>query len=676
MSHSLPLRLRRSLQGSQTTGPVLLAAAVGLCAGAGAIVLRALVEWVRELFFGAGVLVVPAPAEFLDGRAHYWVAPTIGMMIAAWMTRAWAPEAKGHGVPEVQYAVLQRGGRIRPRVAAVKALASAISIGTGGSVGREGPIVQIGSSLGSTLGQMAGFGPNRLRVMVAGGAAGAIGATFNAPIAGVMFAMEVILGDFATNSFGLVVVSSVSATVLVRGVLGAEPAFHLAQPFVLVSEWELIFYATMGVLAGIMAIAYTKSIYLVEEGFDRWRASPTLKAAAGGLIVGGIGYFGSDLIFGVGHEGTEMALNGQLAVSLMLGLVVLKMVATSVTLGAGGSGGVFAPALFSGAMLGGAFGTGVGMLAPTLTAPPGAYALVGMAALFGSAAHAPLTAIVILFEMTDDYQIILPLMLSVVIGYLVASRLEPDSIYSVKLRRMGGLKHSARELGVLDLILVDDAMILDANSIRPETPIEDLIRAARGTAVRSWPVTDMENRLLGMVSVSDIENALLKHGTEFETAGDVMTTSLRTVMPHQSLRDAFDCFAGSDVNQVPVVSREDEGELVGMLQRSEILWATKELSDEQQRSQDRSEPTLPASEEYVLIETPVDGDTDGLAFVSLGSLRAPDWALVAMIRRADRSLVPRGSTVIEPGDLLIWVTTRRKEDDLRRWIRRRREKHA
>jgi len=646
-----------------------MAMTVGLLAGAGAIVLRQLIDWVRELFFGSGTSVFPGPADILPGNLHYLIAPAVGMVIVAWIVDRWAPEAKGHGVPEVQFALLRRGGRIRPRVAVVKAVASAISIGSGGSVGREGPIVQIGSSLGSTVGQWIGVGADQLRILVAAGAAGAIGATFNAPIAGVMFAMEVILRNFAAKSFGLVVISSVTATVLTQAVLGTEPAFHLTERFTLVSEWELFLYAGLGVLSGWLALVYTKSIYFFEETFDRWKASVTLKAAAGGLAVGAIGYFGSDLIFGVGHEGTEMALQGQLAVGLMLGLVLLKILATSITLGAGGSGGVFAPALFVGAMFGGAFGQVVHGALPALTASSGAYALVGMAAVFGSAAHAPLTAIMIMFEMTNDYQIILPLMFCVVLAYLVASRLNPDSVYSIKLRRMGGMIPSTSELGVLDLILVHDAMHSDVATVHPELPLHELVGQARTSKVRSWPVTDDENRLIGIVTLTDIEDALLHDdGSEQRRVSDVMTTSLRTTTPEQSLRGAFTCFAELDVQQVPVVSRDDAGELLGVLPRSEILWAVGELSAEHARLMERTGWSMPPGEESVYIEVPVDTDSVGFAFRAVRSLGTPDWALAVKIRRANRVIVPRGSTIIEPGDVVVFLTTTPRAEELRVWI--------
>ncbi len=465
--HRLRLRLRRST----TAGPLALATAIGLLTGVAAIGLRWMISRVQWLFFDQG-------GRVFEGVAPAWVplvlAPALGMVVVSWMVRRWAPEAQGHGIPEVQFAVRQRGGRIRPRVAIVKALASALSIGSGGSVGREGPIVQIGSSIGSTVGQIAGLGASEVRIMVAAGAGAAIGGTFSAPIAGVLFAMEVILGGFASRSFGLVVVSSVAATAVVQSALGTEPAFNLVEQFALVSNWEFGLYLGLGVTTGIVALAYVWMVYQTEERFELWSIPAWAKALLGGLAVGVMGAFGSSHIFGIGHEGVELALAGALGIGMMAMLVVLKMLATSITLGAGGSGGVFAPALFIGAMTGGVFGSVVGVLFPTVTASPGAYALVGAAAVFGAAAHAPMTAIVILFEMTDDYRIILPLMLAVVLAQIIASSLNPDSIYSIKLRRLGGFRPSEGEMGTLDILLVADAKLEEVISVPESMDLDEL----------------------------------------------------------------------------------------------------------------------------------------------------------------------------------------------------------
>jgi len=669
MRADLATRIRTRLQRSETVAPVALAITVGALSAGGAIILRVLIRWVQWVFFHQGDRLSQALNMESLSRIHLLIAPAVGMVLVSWMVRRWAPEARGHGVPEVQYAVRMLGGRIRARVAAVKALASAVSIGSGGSVGREGPIVQIGSSLGSTVAQGVGLGPPQVRIMVAAGAASAIAATFNAPIAGVMFAMEVILGSFAARSFGLVVIASVTATAISQAVLGNEPAFRLLESFTLVSEWEFPLYLALGVFTGLIALAYVKSVYWFEDSFDAWQTSPTVKAVVGGLGIGAMGFFGTEHLFGVGHEGVELALRGELTLWFMLILIFLKILATSVTLGAGGSGGVFAPALFIGAMAGGAFGKMANQVFPEFTAPPGAYALVGMAALFGAAAHAPITGIIILFEMTDNYRIILPLMFAVVVAHLMASTLQEDSIYSIKLRRKGAMNAPRKELGVLDLLLVTDAMTMDYETVRPEMHIDALAEAARGGRTRSWLVVDGEERLVGVVTETDLEEAIV-HGQDLEsTVREIMTTSLITCSPGEPLRTAFRRFSERAVHQIPVVEDHDPTAVVGVLRRNELLWAYKELADEHQRLLERTgDEDMSSRTESVQMEIQVREGQGALCFRRIRDIALPRDTLIVLLRRGERALVPRGDTRVEPGDVLVLLTTRAQEDRLRRWI--------
>jgi len=661
--HHLRFQFRRST----TAGPLALATAIGLLTGVAAIGLRWMISWVQWLFFDQGgrLFNVLAP---LPEWVPLVLAPAVGMVVVSWMVRRWAPEAQGHGIPEVQFAVRQRGGRIRPRVAIVKALGSAISIGSGGSVGREGPIVQIGSSIGSTVGQIAGLGASEVRIMVAAGAGAAIGGTFSAPIAGVLFAMEVILGGFASRSLGLVVVSSVAATWVVQSALGTEPAFNLPEQFALVSNWEFGLYLGLGVITGVVALAYVWMVYRVEERFDMWSIPLWAKALLGGWAVGAIGAFGSPHIFGIGHEGVELALAGALGIGTMATLVILKMLATSITLGAGGSGGVFAPALFIGAMTGGAFGSVMGMLFPTATASPGAYALVGAAAVFGAAAHAPMTAIVILFEMTDNYRIILPLMLAVVLAQIIASRLNPDSIYSIKLRRLGGFRPSEGEMGTLDILLVADAMEEEVRSVPESMDLDQLAELARDGRARSWVVLDEEKRLVGIVATADLERSIVAGGSE-STVAEVMTTAVETTFPAETLRNAFARFSVLGAYQMPVVDPENRTRVVGVLKRAEMIWAFKELADEHQRLLKRTNVLPPdAGGDSVHVALEVTSSHKAICFHSIREIRVPPQALIALLRRGERVVVPRGFTRVEPGDVLTFITTRRYRSKLDAWI--------
>ncbi|MBW2619644.1 MAG: chloride channel protein, partial [Deltaproteobacteria bacterium] len=335
----------------------------------------------------------------------------------------------------------------------VKSLASAISIAIGGSVGREGPIVQIGSAIGSSLGQVFRVSPNRMRVLVGCGAAAGIAATFNAPLAGMIFALEIILGEFAIATFSPIVLSAVMATAISRHYLGDYPAF-LVPEYQLVSLWELIFYAILGLAAGVVAVGFTTTLYKFEDLFDLWKRPDYLKPIVAGLAIGLLG-LAFPWVLGVGYGGINLALAGQMSWWLLLMLVGVKIVATSMTIGGGMSGGIFAPSLFIGAMLGGAYGQLVHALFPEITASSGAYAIVGMGALVAGTTHGPLTAFLILFEMTGNYKIILPLMSACILATLMASQIKKESIYTLKLIRRGVNIRAGQEVNLLRSLTVE-----------------------------------------------------------------------------------------------------------------------------------------------------------------------------------------------------------------------------
>jgi CIC family chloride channel protein len=671
---TLGTRIREFFRDSTQLGPVLLALVVGLAGGAGAILFRFLIAQSRELFFGGSEWLLPQAGDY-----RVIALPALGLLAVTAIVRRWAREAQGHGVPEVQYAVRQRGGRMRPRVAAVKALASAICIGSGGSVGREGPIVQIGSALGSTLGSLLGLREDSVKLLLACGAAAGIGGTFNAPIAGVLFAMEVILGSFTGRSFGLLVLSSVASTALVQSVLGREPAFALQEVFTLVSPLELPLYLVLGIVAGGLSVIYVKTFYATERFFNRWSVSPYLKAATGGLIVGvigyvGIRYLGGAHLFGVGYEGVEKALAleagaSELTAGVLVLLVALKILCTSTTLAAGGSGGVFAPALYIGAMAGGAFGLAVHAAFPAVTASAGAYALVGMGALFAGAAHAPISSVLILFEMTDDYQIILPLMLAVVVSHLVSARLSEDSIYSVKLRHLGGMSPlQAARRSVLDLVLVVDAMSPETEPVGSDTPVTDLAVRFRDRGARSFPVVDDSGSLVGLVTLAEVQNALLEEAVNGRTAQDVMIHDPLTCRPDETLRAVLQRISDHEVGQVPVVDPGDPRRVIGLLGREQILWDVGEMASEHARLLDHLAPLQPSGDVSVEVLLEVSSQHRELCFKRLRELSLPEQCLVTSLRRGGRVTVPNGDTVIEPADLLAIVTTRANEARLRDWV--------
>ncbi|MFQ5692362.1 MAG: chloride channel protein [Nitrospinota bacterium] len=483
-----------------------------------------------------------------------------------------APEAKGHGVPEVMEAVAVRQGRIRPIVALIKTLASSICIGSGGSVGREGPIVQIGSTLGSLVGQKLRLSGERIRTLVACGAAGGIAATFNAPIAGAIFAMEVILDEVSAGYFAAVVIASVTASELSRVFLGNFPAFQ-APAYRLVSAWELLPYAVLSLLAACVAVLFIVFLYRLEDVFEKWRFPECCKPAAGGLGVGIIGLYFPE-VFGVGYETIEEVLGNSLTISIWLlpALLIAKIAATSFTLGSGGSGGIFAPSLFMGAMLGGTFGGVVHSWFPAVTASAGAYALVGMAAVFASAARAPLTALLILFEMTRDYEIVLPLALTVAISTAIGRLLLGETIYTLKLKRRGIEVSAFRDVNWMRAIKVKEAMTPASElvTVSPEMSIEDLIPLFQKTHSHGFGVVDEGGEFLGVVALTDVERAV-RSGDLGRKVGDICTTNVRCVFSDQTLEDAISHFGALDVGRIPVIERGNRGRLVGMIRRPDII---------------------------------------------------------------------------------------------------------
>lgn len=417
-----------------------MAVLVGAVTGLGAVAFRWLVTTFTRLFTGyEDYSALGRVASTHWPWLGFWfllVAPVIAGAVYGPLVHRFAPEARGHGVPEVMFAVSHRGGRIAPQVTLVKALASALCIGGGGSVGREGPIVQIGSAAGSTIAQLLRLNTSRVRLLVACGAAGGISATFNTPLAGPFFAMELILRDFAAESFGAVVLSSVTASVVGRALLGDEPFLELPA-FAVRSAAEYPLYIALGVVVGIVGVAFSKLLYLVEDACDwAWRGPEWARPAVGGVFLGGL-LIAVPQLYGVGYPVLQDAVHGRYLLGMLLLLMVGKMFATSLTIGIGGSGGVFAPTLFIGAMAGTAFGALAHEAFPHATEAAGAYGLIGMGAALAGATRAPITAVIILFELTGQYSIILPLMVAVAIAAGTGRLLSKETIYTAKLWRRG-----------------------------------------------------------------------------------------------------------------------------------------------------------------------------------------------------------------------------------------------
>lgn len=555
---------------------VVLSVLVGIGGGFGAIIFRKLIAYFGHLFFDQG-------QTLLRVDAHHFLLPLIpaaGGLLVGLLIYHFAREVKGDGVPEVMEACVRRGGFIRPRVATAKVLASSICIGSGGSVGREGPIVQIGSALGSTLGQLFKLKEERTKLLVACGAAAGIAATFNAPIAGVFFALEIILGDFRVRTFAPVVLSSVTASITGRAFLGNYPAF-IVPKYNLINGWEIPLYLLLGLGAGLIALLFILSLYRSEDLFRKIRIPEYLKPVLGGLLIGiiaiffphilGVGYGKSPLIFGQSFAPIDGALNELLGFKLLIILVLLKILATSLTLGSGGSGGIFSPSLLLGALFGGAFGSLAHRFFPTITATSGAYALVGMGAVVAAAAHAPITAILIIFELTDNYLIILPLMAACTVSTLLVRYLKRDSIYTEKLTRKGISIRLGREVSIMERIKVKDVMDLEVVTVREDMTLNELIKFIPTTPYSDFPVVNTKGELVGAISYQDIRMALAPKERKEMTVGDITSRRILTTTPDETLNDIISKFSRHSLEHLCVVDKRNKKRLLGVVNHHDIM---------------------------------------------------------------------------------------------------------
>jgi len=546
---------------------LLLGAIVGALCGVVAICFALLVDLIETVVLGSGA----SPVEALARIPWYWrlIIPAGGGLLVAPIVYRWASEARGHGVPEVIEAVAMRSGEIRPRVVAAKSIASAITIGTGGSVGREGPVVQIGAGIGSVLGSVLSLSREQRRNLVGCGAAAGIAATFNAPIAAAFFALEVILGNFAVATFGPIVLASVAATAVSRTYFGDAPAFAV-PPFDLASWWELLTYLGLGLVSGLVACAFIWLLYRLEDKIDGSRITPLLRPAVGGLALGGLLLMFPEL-YGSGFEAIEGVLHGHASWQLACLLVFAKVAASSVTLASGGSGGVFSPSLFIGAVTGFAIGSGVQAIAPFETASPSAYALIGMGAVLGGTTHAPISSILMLFELTGTYEIILPTMLATTVSTVTARGVLGESIYSMKLVRKGIRLLGGREETVMTTFRVRDVMTTEVRTVREGTALPTVVSAFLDAPIMVAYVVDEEHRLTGMISLHDIKEILTEHSLDdLVVAHDLMVPAV-SVVQDDRLADCMARFSQAGNESLPVLADPHSRRLVGRITRRDLV---------------------------------------------------------------------------------------------------------
>jgi chloride channel protein, CIC family len=505
----------------------LIAIFVGVVTGFGAIAFRALIGFIHNLFFSGQF------SFFYDANVHTpaspWgvfivLVPVVGALIVTLLVTKFAPEARGHGVPEVMDAVYYAEGRIRPVVAAVKSLASAVAIGTGSAVGREGPIIQIGASLGSTIGQIIPLAVWQRITLVGAGAGAGIAATFNTPIGGVMFATELMMPEVSVRTFLPVALATGTATFIGRLYFGLEPAFRMpllpAMSHHPTSFAALLLFALLGVLIGLAATAFIKGLHWAEGVFERVR-NPYLRHATGMLAVGIMIYclfqgFGHYYVEGVGYATVQDVLLGSLAAGPLLALLfVCKLAATSLSLGSGSSGGIFSPSLFMGATLGGAFGALAAAIFPSLHLSIPAFGIIGMAAMVGGGTGAAMTAVTMIFEMTRDYDIVMPMIVAVAISIGIRRVLSQENIYTIKLVSRRHFIPKALHANMFLVRQARDVMDRDFLLLPKQMSFDAFLREPSHNGKLRHVVVSNDDRIVGVLRV----NTGIRRGLESAYTG-------------------------------------------------------------------------------------------------------------------------------------------------------------
>ena len=551
--------------------PLLLAVIIGALAGLGAVVFRWLIEFGINIFWpGEGGFVtqyeqahslwrfgIPVLAGFILGPLLYFIAP----------------EIRGPGVPEVMAALAQRDGLIRHRVTLAKSFATATFIASGCSVGREGPIVQIGSSIGSSLCQLLKLGPNHRKLAVACGAAAGIAATFQAPMAGTLFVVEILLFDLEVASLSNIVIAAVTGTMVSRafwsdGILFQAPLFVLGHP------GELLLYLGLGIVAGLLSLLLMAMIFGLSKAFSQLKIPGWLTPAFGGLVIGLLGLFQPQAL-GVGYGAITSVLHGNLLVTSAAILLLAKLVATSSCIGSGMSGGIFAPSLFLGAMLGAIFGNFATLIWPDSLMLPSHFALVGMGAVVAGTTLAPITAILTIFELTYNYEIILPLMVACIPSIIVVRYLHGFSIYETKLLMEGIRIVRGHDANRLRTMKIRDYICTEHTLMDEKTPLPRIIEEVLNSSFPHFIITDSMGNLTGILTLRDVRAFLNTPGpTDTSiTASDLMTRDIATVKENDNLENAFHLFSDHHFSFLPVVSESNMTHIVGCLKKDDLITA-------------------------------------------------------------------------------------------------------
>ncbi len=545
---------------------ITIASVVGIVGGIGAVVFRKVVESTKEIFH-----LIFNGIPFLSDEINTVLVPTIGGLICGWIVFTYASEAKGHGVPEIIESVNLQGGKMRYRVPFIKIIASAITIGSGGSAGSEGPIAQIGGGFGSMVGQYFNLKPEERKLMVISGTSAGIAAIFNAPLGGILFGIEIIRRDKKQFSPFPLIMATVIGTTVSQLILGDKSVFEFPDLDATINQivFNIPFFLFLGVLMGLYSIFWIRGFYFIEGLLEKIPTSPILITGLGGFLVGLIELYFPDVDGSIGYAPINSALSLKLGIEMFIVLALMKFLATAFSIGSGGSGGVFAPTLMQGVMLGAVFGIA---LKPII---PGGlviniFAVLGMAGLFAASTRAPLTSIIMTSEMVGDFNLFIPLLFTVTASWIVSSLLLREDIYIFKLIRKGIIFEESTDY--LEELEVGDVMSHNLVFVTPSQSIETVLELMETTGHTGFPVI-LNGKLVGVITEHDVDKAIA-HGRKNATVADICTKEVVTVYPDCPLSVAAQIMAEKKINRLPVVEGEDAPDkIIGWITRSDIIRA-------------------------------------------------------------------------------------------------------
>ena len=636
-------------ESSETLSLVASAVLVGLLAGFSAVAFDRVVH-----YMGLGFAFFRGQLGGTWGSVVAVLIPVIGGVLITPIVVNWSPDTRGSGIPGVMFSVSNLAGRMPKRIMFWRPIASGISIGTGASLGSEGPIVQLTVTVASFLGDLMKLNEERRRSLAGVAVAGGIAATFNAPIAGVLFALEVVLGKFTNKYFGAVVIGAVAASAVSRTILGPAPAF-VVPDYALNSILELPLYFVLGIAAAFVSIAIIVVMVKVENGFARLSLPKYLRPAFGGLLIGLLGLVLPGVL-GRGYEETGLILSGELVGGgILIVIMFAKMLAMSISLAAWHSGGIFGPILLIGAAFGAAFGQLSGALFPALELNPGAFALVGMAAVFAGAERAPMSTIVMIFEMSNDYQLILPLLLAAVLATLIADIFHPESIYHVMLSRRGMSLLRLRESDLLQTVTVREILDPEIPSLFADETLKTFGEKLVSSHHHGFVVRTREDpeHILGIITLSDLERARQSGATFNTPVREFCQRTVHCALPDESISEVLERMAHYKIGRMPVVDPNDRRMPIGFVRQSDLARAYYQaVQNHRQLEENEETRRLRDLTGQEIVEIKVRSNCP-LVGRPLKEIRFPKESIIVSIRRQGKTVFPHGDTSLQAGDTVV-----------------------